>query len=170
MRQRSEAEKFCRRIRPRLVGSLSLYCGDRQVAEDAAQDALAKVWARWEHVSGLPSPEAWTFRVAFNEARSGYRSARRARRRERQTAAGEVAPSADLAEVLAVRRAVSGLPARQAQALVLRYFEDLSVADTAAVMGCAQGTVKALTNRAIRRLQDDPLMADVEISEVRHVG
>ena len=170
VRQRPEAEEFCRCIRPRLVGSLSLYCGDPQVAEDAVQDALAKVWARWEHVSELPSPEAWTFRVAFNEARSWYRSARRSRRRERQAASGEVAPSADLVEVLAVRRAVSGLPGRQAQALVLRYFEDLSVADTAAVMDCAEGTVKALTNRAIRRLQDDPLLADLEISEVGHVG
>lgn len=169
MSQRPEAEEFCRRIRPRLVGALSLYCGDAQVAEDAAQDALAKVWARWGRVSGLAAPEAWAFRVAFNEANSWFRSARRARIRERRTAQEATVAGPDVAESIAVRRAVSRLARRQAQALVLRYFEDLSVADTATVMGCAEGTVKALTSKAIAQLRADPLLVDVDDPEVRHV-
>ena len=169
MAQRPEAEEFCRRVRPRLVRTLSLYCGDVQVAEDAAQAALAKVWAHWGRVSGMAAPEAWTFRVAFNEARSWFRSAGRSRARERRTAPAEAVPPDDVAEEVAVRRAVARLPRRQAQALVLRYFEDLTVVDTAVVMGCAPGTVKALTSKAIRGLRADPLLADVDDPEVRHV-
>jgi len=63
-----------------------------------------------------------------------------------------VAPD-DHADRLAVRAAVAGLPDRQRAALVLRYFADLSLADTAEAMGCAPGTVKALTHQALAGLR-----------------
>ena len=53
---------FCDRVSGRLVGSLTLYGGDRHVAEELAQEALARAWERWSTVSRLDSPEAWTFR------------------------------------------------------------------------------------------------------------
>lgn len=170
MGQRLQAEEFCRGVRPRLVGVLSLYCGDVQVAEDVAQDALAKVWARWGHVSGLASPEGWAFRVAFNQANSWFRSSRRSRARERRSVTSSVSRSSDVAEAVAVREAVSSLPRRQAQVLVLRFFEDLSVAETARLMGCAQGTVKALTSKAVQRLRGDPLLAGLDDLEVHDVS
>jgi RNA polymerase sigma factor (sigma-70 family) len=52
-----------------------------------------------------------------------------------------------------VRAAVATLPSRQRAAVVLRYFNDLSVADTAEILGCAEGTVKALTSQAVANLR-----------------
>lgn len=166
--QQAEAEAFCRRIRPRLVGALSLYCGDAGLAEDAAQEALAKVWDRWGQVSRMDSPEGWTFRVAFNASHSRVRRIGRARARERRVASSDVAEPPDVVGALAIRQAVARLPRRQRQALVLRFFEDLSVADTAEVMGCAKGTVKALTNQAVTRLREDAALAPLGTLEVRH--
>ena len=86
MRERPDAEAWCATIRPRLVGALSLYTGDPQVAEDVAQEALARVWDRWERVRTMRSPEAWTFTVAFNLAHSWFRRVRSRRDRERRAA------------------------------------------------------------------------------------
>jgi RNA polymerase sigma factor (sigma-70 family) len=61
---------------------------------------------------------------------------------------------ADVTDALAVRAAVAALPPRQRAAVVLRYFADLSVDQTAAVLGCAPGTVKSLTSQAIASLRD----------------
>jgi RNA polymerase sigma factor (sigma-70 family) len=64
----------------------------------------------------------------------------------------DTAAAAPAGEYDHVRRAVAALPRRQRTALVLRYYLDLSVSDTADVMGCAQGTVKSLTSNALGRL------------------
>ena len=66
---------------------------------------------------------------------------------------------------LAVRAAVASLPRRQRAALVARYFADLSVSDTAVLLGCAPGTVKALTSQAISRLQASLVMEIQEEEE-----
>lgn len=55
------ADQFCDEIRGRLVGSLTVYCGDRLVAEELAQDALVRAFERWDTVGAMASPEAWTY-------------------------------------------------------------------------------------------------------------
>lgn len=77
---------FCQRVRPRLVGTLSLLCGDGDVAEELAQETLARVWLRWARVRELDEPlaVAWTYRVAINLGNSWLRrrvAERRARAR-----------------------------------------------------------------------------------------
>jgi DNA-directed RNA polymerase specialized sigma24 family protein len=62
-------------------------------------------------------------------------------------------PGPDLAEAFAIRQAIAALPRRQRTALVLRYYADLPIGEVAALMGCAPGTVKSLTNRAISALR-----------------
>ena len=69
----NEVGDFCREMHPRLVGALALHCGDRDVAEELAQETLARVWERWSSVRSMDSPEAWTFRVAFNLSNSRFR-------------------------------------------------------------------------------------------------
>jgi RNA polymerase sigma factor (sigma-70 family) len=59
----------------------------------------------------------------------------------------------DPADVITIRMAVRALPARQRTALVLRYYADLPVDEVAEVMGCAPGTVKALTSQALHKLR-----------------
>ncbi len=74
-------EGFCRYEYPRLVGLLSLYCGDRSVAEDLAQATLARVWQHWDRVARLDAPGLWSRRVALNLANSWHRRQRLSRRR-----------------------------------------------------------------------------------------
>jgi RNA polymerase sigma-70 factor (ECF subfamily) len=144
---------FCQRVRPRLVGTLSLLCGDGDAAEELAQETLARVWLRWSRVRELDEPlaTAWTYRVAINLANSWLRR-RVAERRARARLAGRGAGAhldPDPADAVAVRQAVAALPRRQRTALVLRYYADLPVAEVAALMGCAPGTVKSLTSKAL---------------------
>lgn len=153
-RDTAHVTAFCRRMRPALVGTLSLYCGDADVAEELAQDVLARVWDRWPQVREMPHPEAWAYRVALNLANSHYRRRAAERRaRERHGAVVGVAEQGDAADAMAVRQAVRALPQRQRAAVVLRYFADLSVAEAAALLGCAPGTVKALTHQGIANLR-----------------
>ena len=136
-----EVEAFCQRVRPRLVGALALYCGDVAVAEELAQEALARAWLNWRRVRRYQSPDGWVHHVAFNLARSHLRRRRLERLHSGQPATPPPAvPDRDWA--VDVRRAIRRLPVRQRQALVLRYYADLSVDDTAAAMSCSAGTVK----------------------------
>lgn len=143
---------FCAAQHRRLVGFLSLQVGDRDVAEELAQDVLLKVCEHWPK---LEQPEAWMHRVAVNHANSWFRrrgAERRATARHYNRQVGDAEP--DRADAIAVRQAVSALPKRQRTALTYRYFAGFSVAETAAAMSCAEGTVKALTHQAINALRD----------------
>jgi RNA polymerase sigma-70 factor (sigma-E family) len=146
---------FCREEFPRLVGLLSLYCGDAHLAEELAQEALLRMCERWDSAGQLDSPQAWVTRVALNLARSRFR--RRAMRRRvvaRMSSWPMVAQDdPNVAAQIAVRQAVADLPERQRTALVLRYYADLSVDAVAAAMGCPNGTVKTLTAQAIASLR-----------------
>lgn len=150
----AQAEAYCTRVRPWLVGSLSLYCGNADVAEELAQDTLARVWDRWPEVAAMAAPDSWTYRVALNLANSHYRRRAAERRATARSERGrEAADTPDAADALSVREAVARLPKRQRAALVLRYYADLPVAEAAALLGCAPGTVKALTHQAIAALR-----------------
>lgn len=145
---------FCAAEHPRLVGLLTLYVGDQPTAEELAQDAFARLCEHWPRVSAMSNRRAWLNRVALNLANSWFRrrsAERRARARHGPENGVDVPAHAD---AIAVRGAVAGLPRRQRMALVLRYFEDLPVAEVAVQMGCAQGTVKALTHKAIVALRE----------------
>jgi RNA polymerase sigma-70 factor (ECF subfamily) len=160
---------FCRRVYPPLVGGLTLHCRDRGVAEDVAQETLVRVWERWStgHITGRP--EAWAWRVAVNLASSRFRrraAERRAYARldRRSAAAAAAAAPPDQADQLTVRDAVAALPERQRAALILRYYADLPVAEVATALGCAEGTVKSLTHKAVeslRRRLDDETVEEV---------
>lgn len=143
-----------RAVHPRLMGGLTLCCGQAPLAEELTQETLARVWARWPEVRGHPAPHAWTWRVALDLLSSRLR--RRAAERRAMARLGPPPPPAstdDGADRAGVRAAVAALPARQRAVLVLRYFEDMSVADTAEAMGCATGTVTSLAREAIAALR-----------------
>ena len=147
-------ERFCRDEHGRLVRWLTLHVGDQSVAEELAQDAVARVCQHWSRVEHMANRRAWLNRVAFNLATSWFRrraAERRARWRHGPT--GTALPAVDSATVVAVRQAIIRLPERQRSALVLRHLADLPVAEVAEVMGCAPGTVKALTHQAATTLR-----------------
>ena len=154
-------DAFVDGLRGRLVGALTIDTGDRAVAEEIAQEALAKAVVHWRRVRGMDRPEAWVFRVAFNAARSAFRRRAAERRAYDRLIArdeggrGPVSPGPEMSVPgrLALRQAVDALPPRQRQVIAARFYADLSVADTAAVMGCAEGTVKSLTSKALAGLR-----------------
>jgi RNA polymerase sigma factor (sigma-70 family) len=134
------------------VGSLALYTGDRDLAEELAQEALLRAVQRWARLRDLESPSAWAHRVGFNLAKSAFRRRLALRRaNDRQRVVVPLEP--DVASDLAVRAAVAALPEAQRQAVILRYFADLSVREVAAIVGCPENTVKTNTRRAIEALR-----------------
>jgi RNA polymerase sigma-70 factor (sigma-E family) len=159
-----EMVRFVEAMHPRLVGGLSLYCGDRSAAEEIAQESLVRVWDRWSRVRAMESASGWTWAVALNLARSRHRRRAIERRAVERLPRPIPHQDPDAADTVAVRRAVAALPERQRQALVLRYYADLTVHDTAGVMDCADGTVKALTSQAIAALRLS--LGPVDIEEV----
>jgi len=136
---------------------LAFYTGDRDLAEELAQEALIRVVRRWAAVCEVESPSAWAQRVGFNLAKSSFRRRRAARRASSRQGIVE-ALEPDLASDLAVREAVAALPKAQREALVLRYFADLSVREVAEIVGCPENTVKTNTRRALAALREAGLV------------
>lgn len=162
-----ELSAFCRREYPRLVGALSLYCGDAYVAEELAQEAIVRVVSNWGKVRRLAVPGAWAHRVAINLANSHFRR-RLAERRAKQRLYARAALTVhqpDTSTALAVRQTVASLPQRQRAVIVLRFFADLSVREVADVLGCPDGTVKSLTAKALASLRTTDLIELREASD-----
>jgi RNA polymerase sigma-70 factor, ECF subfamily len=130
----------------RLVAAVTLETRDSHAAEDAVADAAAKLMRRWD-AGSVSDPAGWVYRVAV-------RAARRARwRRSREPAEVGLVETADIYADPDLWRAIEALPARQRQAIVLRYLLDLTQADVARAMGVAPGTVAALLNQGRARLR-----------------
>jgi RNA polymerase sigma-70 factor (ECF subfamily) len=158
---------FCAAEYPRLLGTLTLYCNDRAVAEELAQEALARVCVSWSKVRRMDAPGAWVNRVAINLANSHFRRKGAERRaREKLEARADRSLRFDDHDLeMVLRRAVAELPKRQRAALVLRYFGDMSVSSTAEALGMPEGTVKRLTYDAIAALRKNPRLAGLEVSD-----
>jgi RNA polymerase sigma factor (sigma-70 family) len=158
--------EFCAAEYPRLLGSLTLYCNDRGLAEELAQEALARACVSWSKVRAMDAPGAWLNRVAINLANSHFRRKGAERRaREKLEAQADRTPAFSDHDIeMILRREVAALPKRQRAALVLRYFGDMSVHSTAEALGVPEGTVKRLTHDAIAALRKNPRLAGLEVS------
>jgi RNA polymerase sigma-70 factor (sigma-E family) len=117
-------------------------CGDRGLAEDAAQEAFARALARWRRLQDRPWAAGWVVTTALNVVR------RALRRRPVGPAVGGSAEEEDREERMDVVRAIGGLPPRQQEVVVLHYVADLPVAEIAQAMGIEEGTVKSHLSKA----------------------
>jgi RNA polymerase sigma-70 factor, ECF subfamily len=126
----------------RVVGLAFVLCGRRVLAEELAQDAFMSAYRRWSVVSGYDDPAAWVRRVAVNLATSTLRRRAREARAMARLAARRPSAAELVVEDPAFWEAVRRLPRRQAQCVALRYLEDRSMADIAAVLGIAEPTVR----------------------------
>jgi RNA polymerase sigma factor (sigma-70 family) len=127
--------------------------GSRAGAEDIAQEAFLRAYRDWDRVGSYAHQAAWVRRVAANLATAGLRR-RLVEARALARLAGRREPALDPlpAENADFWRAVRALPTRQAQAVALYYLEDLSIQQTAQVLDCAEGTVRAQLVKARRTL------------------
>lgn len=162
---------FCEQQHPRLVSALHLYCGDLDLAQDVAQEALEKAGRRWSRVQAMQAPGGWVYRVAVNLANSHFRR-RRAERRANARVFSGVEPAghdADVADALAVRAAVLRLPASQRSAVVLRFYLQEPVARIAEILGVPVGTAKSHVHRGVAALRSE-LGLGRHTEEANHVG
>lgn len=125
--------------------------------EDLLQAALERLLRNWRRVGS--DPEGYLRRTMYNLAADGWRRRRRWRDRlavlraqERTVAGGEEAAVVDLRDQLV--RLLGQLPPRQRAVIVLRYWEQRTEAETAALLGCSEGTVKSAASRGLRRLRE----------------
>ena len=146
-------EEFAVAALPALLRFGVVLTGDRHRADDLVQTALVKTMRRWPHIDHS-QPAAYVRRAMVNTHLSWWR----ARSRESTmpdtfdvAAPGDASASYDDQDQLA--RALAVLPPRQRAVVVLRYYEGLSEAEIADVLGCARGTVKSQSSKALRTLR-----------------
>ena len=178
MRTGQEFEDFVRERSAVLLRTAYALVGDYGHAEDLLQTALLRTARRW--TAARDAPEAYTRRVLVNLCRDRVRWLRR---RPPESALTEGAEPASgqrrLAEQVDDQRfvvqALMGLPAGQRQVMVLRFLEDLSVNETAELLGISTGTVKSYTSRALSSLrvtlndpQESPAAVGCDAPEVFH--
>ena len=134
-----------------------LLTGDRDAADDLLQNTLAKVYRHWGRVASVEQPDAYVRRIMVNENNSRWRRfARRLDQAGSDVLEHTQAPAPaglDRAESLSLWQQVQTLPRQQRACVVLRYYEDLTEAQTAEILGCSVGTVKSHTSRALGALR-----------------
>jgi RNA polymerase sigma-70 factor (sigma-E family) len=159
----------------RLLRTAYLLTGDRHQAEDLLQTSLAKLYLAWDKVRDQGSVDAYARRIMVNENNSLWRRAWK----RREVATGEVPEGRPVHDVYdeglgaAVWEVVQSLPKKARAVVVLRYYEQLTEAETAEVLGISVGTVKSQTSRALAALRErtpielDPSAAPTDGEEER---
>lgn len=131
-----------------------LVCADRDHAADAVQEALYRLYVSWPKFQRASNPMAYARRAVVNAA---VDAARRPWRRERVIGELPERPSDDTAGKHAIRdellNALRALPPRRRACVALRYYEDLTIEETADILGCSTGTVKSQTARGLETLR-----------------
>lgn len=148
---------------PALLRTAWLLTGDWSQSQDLVQESLAKAWRRWDGLVRRDNPDVYVRKIIVNTHISW---ARRRWRGERATESlpevGGPDESARSDIAIDLRQALQTLPSRQRAVLVLRYFDDLTEAQTADLLGCSVGTVKSTAFKAIRRLRGCPGLAGLQ--------
>src|SRR4051794_40845451 len=156
----AEAEEFSAFVAgrsPALLRTAYLLTGDAHAAEDLLQAALLQTLRHWRRIRDRQSLDAFVRQVMTNERRAWFR----------RRSSGEVATGVDrhvdvtlgpdeshrVDDLDELRRALDSLTRRQRATVVLRYFDDLSEAEVAAILGCSVGTVKSQTSKALAKLR-----------------
>jgi RNA polymerase sigma-70 factor (sigma-E family) len=162
-RARAEFERFVASHGERLLRTAYLITWDLAEAEDLVQECLLRVARRWPRVRAMSRPEAYARRILVNLALDGAKLRTRLKSElEEQRGPSLESPLqarsldglAELDNRSELLDALGALPGRQRLVLVLRYFADLSEAQTAEALDCSLGTVKSTTSRGLARLRE----------------
>jgi RNA polymerase sigma-70 factor (sigma-E family) len=156
MRRRDEAEftEFATAAIGRLRRTAYLMCGDWHRAEDAAQDALVRIYRRWDKLNRQHGLNTYAHKVVVSVVLD---QSRRPWRREQAAAEPGDLPRPDAATTIDDRQlviaALAAIPAGQRACVVLRHYADLSIEETAQVLGISTGTVKSQTSKGLIALR-----------------
>ena len=138
-----------------LMRAAALLAGSRQDGEDLLQAALERLLRRGRQ---MDNPAGYVRRTLYNLAADGWRRQGAWRRKLPVIRASDPAADADLMAAVDLRdalmRTLRMLPPQQRTVIVLRYWDQLSAAETAAALGCSEGTVKAAASRGLRRMRE----------------
>ncbi|WP_026931332.1 SigE family RNA polymerase sigma factor [Glycomyces tenuis] len=151
--QETEFREYVEARRSALLRTAFLMCGDWHRAEDAVQTSLIRLYGKWSRTRP-ETADAYTRRIIANalidESRRSWF------RRERSYAAPPDVPvrAGGHDDRLTAVSVLAKLPPRQRATLVLRFWEDLSVDETARILRCSTGTVKSQTARGLQTLRD----------------
>src|SRR5882757_1610664 len=139
---------------PALRRTAFLLCGDWHQAEDLVQLALAKLYGAWRRLDRSGSVDGYARRTLL---RAYLDERRRPWRREYpfQTLPETPTPMDPADDRMVLLQALAGLPANQRAVVVLRYWEDMSVTETAALLDISEGTVKSASSRGLAALRED---------------
>jgi RNA polymerase sigma factor (sigma-70 family) len=144
-------EAFYRAYVDRVYRALAVTLGDSQLAQDAADEAMARSYANWAKVQRLDNPGGWAYRVGLNWATSWWRKRRREQALLNADRARWVSPPDPAATAAHAALATLAIPMRAV--VVCRVLLDLSTAETALVLGIAEGTVKSRLARSLATLR-----------------
>jgi RNA polymerase sigma-70 factor (sigma-E family) len=162
-----EYVEYVRARLARLHRMAYLLCGDSSRADDIVQSALATLYVRWRHIRDADSVDAYVHTMVV---RTFLGEKRRAWSRVRLVAATPDTPESGVEpgvlDRVHVRAALRRLSPRQQAVLVLRFMLDMSVADVAQVLGCAEGTVKSQTAHGLEALRK--VLAQEDTVSLRH--
>lgn len=147
-------ESFYQQELKAVIGLAYVLSGSRTIAEDLAQDAFLAAHKNWDTVAHYEKPQAWVRRVVANMSVSLFRRKMREARALARFGVDDAVLPALPAHDHEFWEAVRALPRRQAQAIALHYLEDMSVADIAEVLECAEGTVKVHLHKGRHKLAD----------------
>ncbi|MGW1890406.1 SigE family RNA polymerase sigma factor [Streptomyces sp. NPDC002004] len=150
---------------PVLLRTARSLTANQSDAEDLLQTALAKTYVAWDRIQDHRALDGYVRRALVNTRTSQWRKRKVDEFVCEELPEPETAAPEDPAEQQALRdamwRAIMKLPARQRAMVVLRYYEDLSEAQTAEVLGVSIGTVKSAVSRALGKLREDPELSPV---------
>lgn len=163
-----EFTEFVSAALPRLLRFGHVLTGDPATAEDLVQTALTRSWRAWR-LRSIDDPQAYVRKVMVNSYASWYRRKARLETATANPAQGVVINDQALRvdDRDAVWRALLTLPPKQRTVIVLRYYEELTEVEIAAVMGTTAGTVKSQAARALRHLAETLAKSDVPMTSNR---
>jgi RNA polymerase sigma-70 factor (sigma-E family) len=138
---------------PQLRRTAYLLCGDQHRAEDLAQDTAITLYVKWHRAHAADNIDAYVYRMLVRQYLRQQRLAWSRVLLADRTPEQAALPESSIEERDRVATAVARLGHRQRAVIVLRYFCDMSVADTASVLGCSEGTVKSQAARAVATLR-----------------
>jgi RNA polymerase sigma-70 factor (sigma-E family) len=151
----AELERLCAERGNWLMATAIALTGDRADAEDLLQTALERLLRHRRDITGT---EAYLRRTLYNLAADGWRRQGAWRRKLAVIGASDPAGEADVMAAVDLRdalmRVLRMLPPQQRTVIVLRYWEQLSEAETATVLGCSEGTVKSAASRGLQRMRE----------------